>query len=223
MLFFSIEDPVEYDIEGVSQIQVNTKTNLTFAKGLRSIVRQDPNIVLVGEIRDKETAETAVNAALTGHLLLSTLHTNDAATTLPRLLDMKIESYLIASTVNIAIGQRLVRKICSNCKKEKEITPAESESLKGVIPDKLLGGQKKFSVGAGCNKCAKSGYSGRIGVHEVLVVDGPIREAVLRRAPAEDIRKIAIEQEMTPIFEDAVQKAKDGITSLEEILRILHE
>lgn len=219
----TIEDPVEYSIKGINQIQANPRTGLTFANGLRSILRQDPNVIMVGEIRDAETAGIAVNTALTGHLLLSTLHTNDAATTLPRLLDMKIESYLIASTVNVAIGQRLVRKICSHCKKEKKITPAEKKSLTEVLPPEVFNDQIVFFEGKGCDKCAKSGYRGRIGVHEVLLIDGPIREAVLRRATADEIRKIAQEQGMKPIFEDAVEKAKEGITTLEEVLRMLHE
>ncbi|MBI3589352.1 MAG: type II/IV secretion system protein [Candidatus Liptonbacteria bacterium] len=219
----TIEDPVEYAIRGINQIQANPRSGLTFANGLRSILRQDPNIIMVGEIRDAETAGIAVNTALTGHLLLSTLHTNDAATTLPRLLDMKIESYLISSTVNIAIGQRLVRKICSRCKKEKEITPAEAKSLREVLPAHLLETQQTFYQGHGCQKCGKSGYQGRIGVQEVLLVDGPVREAVLRKATADKIRKVAIEQGMVPMFEDGIAKAKAGITTLEEVLRLLHE
>ena len=219
----TIEDPVEYSIKGINQIQANPRAGLTFANGLRSILRQDPNIIMVGEIRDAETAGIAVNTALTGHLLLSTLHTNDAATTLPRLLDMKIEPYLIASTVNVAIGQRLVRKICEHCKKEKAITPVERKSLTDVLPKDFLESQKTFLEGKGCDKCAQSGYKGRIGVHEVLVVDGPIRDAVLRKVSADEIRKIAVEQGMTPIFEDAVSKAKEGITTVEEVLRLLHE
>lgn len=219
----TIEDPVEYAIQGINQIQANPRAGLTFANGLRSILRQDPNIIMVGEIRDSETAGIAVNTALTGHLLLSTLHTNDAATTLPRLLDMKLEPFLIASTVNVAIGQRLVRKICEHCKKEKTITPAEKKSLTDALPPHLLDAQKIFFEGAGCEKCNKSGYRGRIGIQEVLVLDGAIREAVLRKATADEIRKVAAEQGMTPMFEDGLAKAREGVTTLEEILRMLHE
>ncbi len=140
----TIEDPIEYSITGIEQIQVNSRTGITFASGLRSILRQDPNIIMVGEIRDEETAGIAVNAALTGHLLLSTLHTNDAPTTLPRLLDMKIEPFLIASTVNIAVGQRLVRKICQDCKAKKTITDAELKSLAEVLPADVLGKNREF-------------------------------------------------------------------------------
>ncbi|TSC82282.1 MAG: Uncharacterized protein G01um101420_446 [Parcubacteria group bacterium Gr01-1014_20] len=220
----TIEDPVEYSIRGINQIQANPKAGLTFANGLRSILRQDPNIIMVGEIRDSETAGIAVNTALTGHLLLSTLHTNDAITTLPRLIDMKIEPYLIVSTVNVAIGQRLVRKICPDCKEERKITPAEAKSLAEVFPTGINPTQSQiFYAGKGCENCVESGYRGRIGVHEVLQVDANIREAVLRKANADEIRKIAVKQGMTTMFEDGLQKAKAGVTTIEEVLRLLHE
>lgn len=219
----TIEDPIEYAVDGIEQIQVNPRTGLTFANGLRSILRQDPNIIMVGEIRDGETAGIAVNTALTGHLVLSTLHTNDAATTLPRLLDMKIESYLIASTVNIAIGQRLARKICLECKVGKEITPAEINSLVNVIPAKSLARVKVFFHGKGCSKCNNTGYRGRVGIHEVLVPDQEIREAVLKKSPASEIRRIAIEQGMQTMIQDGFLKAQSGITTIEEILRMLYE
>ncbi|MBI4053913.1 MAG: type II/IV secretion system protein [Candidatus Doudnabacteria bacterium] len=219
----TIEDPIEYSISGINQIQVNTRTGLTFAHGLRSILRQDPNIIMVGEIRDSETAGLAVNTALTGHLLLSTLHTNDAATTLPRLLDMKIEPYLIASTVNIALGQRLVRKICKDCKEELKITPTEYKSLSEVLPVGTLARHHVFWRGTGCDSCRNSGYKGRVGIHEVMVIDGPVREAVLQKAPATDIRTIAVAQGMTTMVEDGFAKAREGITTIEEVLRMLHE
>src|SRR6185503_20196065 len=165
----TVEDPIEYSIGGIEQIQVNTRSGLNFVNGLRSILRQDPDIIMVGEIRDVETAGLAVNTALTGHLLLSTLHTNDAATTLPRLLDMRIEPYLIASTVNVAIGQRLVRKICEKCKTEKSMTATELKSLKDGIPANVFGTKAKFYYGVGCEACNNTGYRGRIGIHEVLV------------------------------------------------------
>lgn len=219
----TVEDPVEYAIKGINQIQGNPRTGLTFANGLRSILRQDPNIIMVGEIRDAETAGIAINTALTGHLLLSTLHTNDAATTLPRLLDMKIEPYLIASTVNVAIGQRLVRKICAACKQEKSLSDAEREHLKQVLPKHLHDKELKFYEGKGCEKCSGRGYAGRIGIHEVIVVDAAIREALLRKATAEEIRTVAIQQGMTPMFDDGVHKAKEGITTIDEVLRMLYE
>jgi type IV pilus assembly protein PilB len=219
----TIEDPIEYAVNGITQIQVNPRTGLTFANGLKSILRQDPNIIMVGEIRDSETAGIAVNTALTGHLVLSTLHTNDAATTLPRLLDMKIESYLIASTVNIAIGQRLVRKICEDCKTAKEISAAEIKSLSEVIDAGILKKNKTFYFGKGCDKCNNSGYKGRIGIHEVLVPDAKIRDAVLKKSPASIIRKIAIEEGMITLVQDGFIKAQEGITTIEEILRMLYE
>ncbi len=219
----TIEDPVEYSIDGIEQIQVNARTSLTFSNGLRGILRQDPDIIMVGEIRDPETAGIAVNAALTGHLMLSTLHTNDAATTLPRLLDMKIESYLIASTVNAVIGQRLVRKICGNCKSERKITSAEMNSLNGVVPARILERQGNFYYGQGCDQCGLTGYNGRIGIHEVLVPDAVIREAVLNRDTAGNLKKIAVEHGMKTIIEDGFSKAQEGITTIEEVLRTLYE
>jgi type IV pilus assembly protein PilB len=219
----TIEDPIEYSIKGICQIQTNSRTGLTFANGLRSILRQDPNVIMVGEIRDAETAGIAVNTALTGHMLLSTLHTSDAATTLPRLIDMKIEPFLIASTVNIAIGQRLIRKICSKCKVEKKITPAEAKSLADTLPAKAIGEDAVFYEGKGCDACGGSGYNGRIGIHEVLTIDGTLREAILRRASATEIKRIAVQEGMTPILHDGIEKAEAGITTIHEVLRILHE
>ena len=219
----TIEDPVEYAIDGIQQIQVNSRTGLAFASGLRSVLRQDPNIIMVGEIRDRETAGIAINAALTGHLMLSTLHTNDAATTLPRLLDMEVENYLIASTVNVVIGQRLARKICSNCKTMRKISATETKSLADVIPAQILEHQEDFYYGKGCDKCGNTGYSGRVGIHEVLVPDAAIREAVLNKESAGKLKQIAVNQGMITIIEDGFLKAQKGITTIEEILRMLYE
>ncbi|OGY67672.1 MAG: hypothetical protein A3B16_02370 [Candidatus Zambryskibacteria bacterium RIFCSPLOWO2_01_FULL_45_43] len=219
----TIEDPIEYSVDGIEQIQVNMRTGVTFASGLRSILRQDPNIIMVGEIRDEETAAIATNAALTGHLLLSTLHTNDSVTTLPRLMDMKIEPFLIASTVNVAIGQRLVRKICDQCKAEQKITDAEFKSLSEVIPAKVLDNRRQFYKGQGCAECGDSGYKGRIGIQEVLEITEPIRQAVMRRSDAGEILKIAISEGMTTMMEDAFSKAAVGLTTMSEILRVIHE
>jgi len=221
----TIEDPIEYSIPGINQIQVNPHTGLTFARGLRSILRQDPNIIMVGEIRDDETAAISVNAALTGHLLLSTLHTNDAATTLPRLLDMKVEPFLIASTVNIAIGQRLVRKICPDCKTKKKITEDEINSLAEILPEKILFQvkNKTFYQGSGCEKCDKSGYYSRIGIYEVLEVNDEIRKAIVRKADAAEIREIAVKNGMTTLIEDGFKKAMEGLTTIEEVLRVIHD
>lgn len=219
----TIEDPIEYAIEGIDQIQVNPRTGLTFVNGLRSILRQDPNIIMVGEIRDEETAAIAVNAALTGHLLLSTLHTNDAATALPRLLDMKIEPFLIASTINIAIGQRLVRKICSNCKIKKPVSIDEMKSLSEILPKETLVKYENFYKGAGCDKCDNSGYRGRIGIFEILEIDDSIRDAIVRKADAGEIKEMALKNGMTTMIEDGLQKALAGITTIEEILRVINE
>lgn len=219
----TIEDPIEYAVEGIEQIQVNPARGLTFADGLRSILRQDPNIIMVGEIRDTETASIAVNTALTGHLLLSTLHTNDAATTLPRLLDMKIEPFLVASTVNIAIAQRLVRKICPDCKHGRDFTDVERASLSETLPAKLLANIKKVYEGKGCKECGNTGYRGRMVIGEVLLVDEEIRQAMLRKASATEIKQIAIKNGMTTMVEDGVNKAIAGHTTLQEVLRVTHD
>jgi type IV pilus assembly protein PilB len=219
----TIEDPIEYSVENIEQIQVNPRTGLTFANGLRSILRQDPNIIMVGEIRDSETASIAINTALTGHLLLSTLHTNDAATTLPRLLDMGIESYLVASTVNIAIGQRLIRKICLKCKAELKITPALRQALSTTAIAKFLNGKDTVYEGKGCEECNGSGYSGRVCIKEVFVADDEIREAILRKASASELKKIAIKNGMTTMVEDGFNKVIKGETTIEEVLRVVHE
>ena len=219
----TIEDPIEYSISGINQTQVNARTELTFANGLRSMLRQDPNIIMVGEIRDIETAGLAVNTSLTGHLVLSTLHTNDAPTTLPRLLDMKVEPYLIASTVNIAIGQRLARKICEHCKEEWSMTDVEAQSLADIIPLDLLGKHRIFWHGRGCELCAGTGYMGRQGIHEVLEIDGPVRDAILSKATASEIRVIAMKGGMVPMIVDGFCKAAQGITTIDEIIRMRYE
>ncbi|MFA5188571.1 MAG: ATPase, T2SS/T4P/T4SS family [Patescibacteria group bacterium] len=220
----TIEDPVEYDVEGINQIQVDSETNLTFAKGLRSILRQDPDIIMVGEIRDEETAKIAINSAMTGHLVLSTLHTNDAATTLPRLLDMKVKPYLIASTVLIAIAQRLVRKICPNCIKSYSL-PSE-EFLKLVpktIGSKFTDGKTKITLykGEGCKLCHKTGYLDRLGIFEVLTVSPAIRDLIVKKATSQQIKKQAIDEGMVTMLENGLEKALLGLTTLEEVLRII--
>ena len=219
----TIEDPVEYSVGGINQIQVNTRTGLTFAQGLRSILRQDPNIIMVGEVRDAETAGLAVNAALTGHLVLSTLHTNDAPTALPRLLDMKVEPFLISSTVNLVVSQRLVRRICQHCKAEISVSPAALKSLSEVVSASVLAVAPTFYAGQGCEHCGGTGYHGRVGIHEVIELDGPTREAVLRKCSSGELRAIAIERGMTPMLVDGFEKAKLGLTTIEEVLRTAHE
>lgn len=233
----TIEDPVEYEIEGVNQIQANTKTNLTFANGLRSILRQDPNIIYVGEIRDEETAGIAINSAMTGHLVLSTLHTNNAATTLPRLIDMNIEPFLVASTVNVIIAQRLVRKICDRCKvsfeliKEKEgwkgdeKIAAQLASLNQQSIAKYLGGGKSIRVyqGKGCAVCHNTGYVGRVGVFEVLEVSPKVEELIVAKSNSEKIMQQALAEGMTIMLEDGLNKVQRGITTVEEVLRATRE
>jgi type II secretory ATPase GspE/PulE/Tfp pilus assembly ATPase PilB-like protein len=219
----TLEDPIEYSLEGIDQIQVNQRTGLTFATGLRSVLRQDPNIIMVGEIRDEETASIAVNAALTGHKLLATLHTNDAATTLPRLLDMGVEPFLVASTVNVAMGQRLVRLICPHCKVPRRITEGEFAALKEAVPAALLDDHRDFFMGKGCAACHETGYLGRFGIYEILEMNDFIREAVMRHADAGEIKKIAVKNGMTTLLEDGFQKAVAGQTTIEEILRVIHE
>ena len=219
----TIEDPIEYAIEGIEQIQVNSRTGLTFANGLRSMLRQDPNVIMVGEIRDTETASIAVNTALTGHLLLTTLHTNDVGATLPRLLDMKIEPFLVSSTVAIVIGQRLVRKICEHCKVEKTLNDEEFVRLSENISEKILGQNKKFWEGKGCESCNGTGYKGRLVIDEVLVADEEIRVAILRKASASEIKQIAIKNGMTTMLADGLKKAVAGVTTIAEVLRVTHE
>jgi type IV pilus assembly protein PilB len=217
----TIEDPVEYDIERVNQIQVNAKTGLTFAKGLRSIVRQDPDVVLVGEIRDEETADIAVNAAMTGHLVLSTLHTNDAATTMPRLLDMNVEPYLAASTINVVVAQRLVRKICLKCRMSEEKSVSElDKAISSYFPkDKKI----RMYRGKGCQVCHQTGYIGRVGIYEVLLVDEAIRDAIMQKKNADEIHNLAVKNGMTTMVDDGMAKVKQGITTIEEVLRVARE
>src|SRR3989338_2930937 len=219
----TIEDPIEYRIQGVNQIQTNMKTNLTFAGGLRSILRQDPNVIFVGEIRDKETAGIAVNAALTGHLVLSTVHTNDAATTLPRLTDMDIEPFLVASTINVIIAQRLIRKICEMCKTSVNI--AQTDLTKNIPAETIrqhFGSDKEIRIykGAGCKVCHNTGYSGRIGIFEVLEVSKEIKKLILERSDSDVITAKAVEEGMSTMLDDGLEKVKKSLTTLEEVLRV---
>jgi type IV pilus assembly protein PilB len=219
----TIEDPIEYSIPRVNQIQVNPKAGITFASGLRSIVRQDPDIIMVGEIRDKETAEIAVNAALTGHLVLSTLHTNNASGAITRLMDMGIEPFFLEPTLKVIIGQRLVRKNCLNCVESYEISP----SLKKLIEAQLalygieMQVPKVLYKGKGCKVCGYSGYRGRTGIFEVLNVSKNIRELILKRAPSSLIEREAIKEGMTLMIQDGLKKVESGITTIEEVLRVV--
>lgn len=219
----TIEDPVEYRIRGVNQIQVNVKTNLTFANGLRSILRQDPNVIFVGEIRDSETAGIAVNAALTGHLVLSTLHTNDAATALPRLVDMKVEPFLVASTVNVIIAQRLVRKICDVCKLPQTIVMADiAKHIPQEFLTKHFGDVAEMQVfkGRGCKVCHMTGYVGRIGIFEVLEMSQNVKKLITDKEDSDIITREAMKEGMMTMLDDGLDKVKKGMTTIEEVLRV---
>ncbi|MFA5009366.1 MAG: ATPase, T2SS/T4P/T4SS family [Candidatus Paceibacterota bacterium] len=217
----TIEDPVEYKISGVNQVQVNTRTGLTFSKGLRSIVRQDPDVILVGEIRDKETAEIAVNAALTGHLLLSTFHANDAATALPRLLDMGVEPFLLASTLELLIAQRLSRKICENCRYGQDY---ELKEIEKIFPDaKKYFSEKTVTLykGKGCPACNNTGYKGRTAIFELIKVTPDLKDLILKNPSTNQIWKLAYKNGSRSLFDDGIEKVKNGIITLEELLRVV--
>jgi type IV pilus assembly protein PilB len=211
----TIEDPVEYQIEGVNQIQVNPNVGLTFAQGLRSILRQDPNIIMVGEIRDRETAEVAIRASLTGHLVLSTLHTNDALSTITRLIDMGIEPFLVATSLAGVVSQRLVRRVCRDCQEEQEPTKREIEifARRGMKIDKLIRGR-------GCPTCNMTGYRGRMAIHELLVMTEEMRRVILNKEPFSKLRELAIKNRMIFLIDDGLLKVKQGLTTLEEVLKV---
>ncbi|MFB3817992.1 MAG: type II secretion system ATPase GspE [Candidatus Methylomirabilales bacterium] len=213
----TIEDPVEYQLDGITQIQVKPRIGLTFAAGLRHIVRQDPDVILVGEIRDRETAEIAIHAALTGHLVLSTLHTNDAAGAITRLLDMGIENYLVSSTLLAVLAQRLVRRICVACK--TEYAPS-AEVLKDLPPETR---RLRLFKGNGCPSCTGTGYSGRLGIFELLVMDDPLQRLILAKGDAGSIRADAVARGMTTLWQDGCRKVAAGITTPEEVLRVTRE
>jgi type IV pilus assembly protein PilB len=237
----TLEDPVEYKMDGINQIQVNVDVGLTFASGLRSILRQDPNVVLVGEIRDKETADLAVQAALTGHVVLSTIHTNSAAGVLPRMLDMGVEPFLIASTINTVIGQRLVRKLCPKCKVEGETNEIETKSVLTTLGDVLpktkaevekvkkdigyeeipVADQKSFKVfkAVGCKECVK-GYKGRIGIYEVFTMSDAMEKLLLQHATTSDVQKQAAADGMLTMKQDGYFKVLNGMTTIEEVARV---
>jgi type IV pilus assembly protein PilB len=210
------EDPVEFNLPGVNQVQVRENIGLNFAAALRSFLRQDPNIILVGEIRDFETAEIAVKAALTGHLVLSTLHTNDAPSTINRLMNMGIEPFLVASSLNLVCAQRLVRRVCAKCKQLEDLPPPALEQI-GFSPDDAKS-VKPFK-GTGCDKCNGTGYKGRVGLYEVMEISDELRELVLVGASALELRRKAIEEGMITLRGSGLRKIKDGVTSVEEVLR----
>jgi general secretion pathway protein E len=211
----TVEDPVEYELSGVPQVPVNEKVGVTFAAALRSLLRQDPDIILVGEIRDAETAQIATQAALTGHLVLSTLHTNDAPTALTRLLDLDIAAYLVASTVDAVLAQRLVRVICASCKTETRPDKAAARRL-----DVEALGLTRVWKGTGCPECRGTGYRGRTGVYELLVMDNELRLEVQRRRGSEELRAMAVAKGMRTLLDDGVRAAREGVTTLDEVLRV---
>ena len=215
----TIEDPVEYRVKTINQVPINAKAGLTFAAGLRSILRQDPDIVMVGEIRDRETAVIAIQAALTGHLVLSTLHTNDAASAVARLIDMGVEPFLIASSLLGVIAQRLVRKVCRHCKTDDSVDP---DLLRDLVPNNRFEGGivPRFFKGTGCSRCWKTGYNGRAGIYELLAVDSDIRKLVGTGASADEIRLAAGKKGFRPLRAEGFALAAEGITSIEEVLRV---
>lgn len=219
----TLEDPVEYKIAGINQVQINPLAGLTFANGLRAFLRQDPNIILVGEIRDDETTDLAIQAALTGHLVFSTLHTNDAAGAVPRLLDMKAEPYLVASALNGVVGQRICRKICDHCKETFQPPLEVAEDIKKVLGSLYNGNALKLSKGKGCLECANTGYLGRVGIFEVLPISEKIAHLILQRVAAQEIAKQAFSEGMITMKQDGYLKVLEGITSLEEVIRVAQD
>jgi general secretion pathway protein E len=214
----TVEDPVEYQLKGVGQIHVNPKIGLTFASGLRSILRQDPDVIMVGEIRDFETAEIAIQASLTGHLVLSTLHTNDAASSVTRLIDMGVEPFLVASSLVAVLAQRLVRKICPYCKKPYEPSEAEKSYLEGQGSG--VKGQGILHRGMGCEKCRNSGYLGRTGIFELIYIDNEIRQMIAAKRSSQEIKDYAMSKGMRTLYMDGINKVARGETTIEEVLRV---
>ncbi len=220
----TVEDPVEYQIPGANQVQVNPQIGLTFASALRSFLRQDPNIILVGEIRDHETADLAIQAALTGHQVFSTLHTNTASGSLPRLLDMGMEPFLLASSINAAVGQRILRRVCPHCRVSFTPPPEVAESIKSVLGNLLPAGKPlQLYRGKGCKECGQVGYLGRIGIYEVLPVSPKIMQQILEHASDADIERQAVSEGMITLKQDGYMKALEGITTLEEVLRVAED
>ncbi len=212
----TIEDPVEYVLQGIAQMQVNPKIHLDFAKALRSFLRQDPDVIMVGEIRDEETAQIAIQAALTGHLVFSTLHTNDSASALTRLIDMGVEPYLLTSSITAILAQRLVRKICPLCRESYQVSDFEQE----LLPDYFREGPRPLYKGKGCDNCLSTGFSGRVGIFELLTLSTRIRQMVQEKASSEEIKAQAIKEGMTTLRQDGINKAFQGVTTLSEVMRV---
>ncbi len=213
----TIEDPIEYQIKGISQIQVNPKIDLTFARGLRSIVRQDPDVILVGEIRDRETAEIAVQSALTGHLVFSTLHTNDSASAITRLVDMGVEPFLISSSILAVVAQRLVRVLCTDCRKKYIPNPLYLKSI-GISPDPFQ--DQPVYKALGCENCFNTGYRGRVGIFEIMVLTERLKSLILKTFDSNRIKNEAVQQKMRTLRQDGMQKVLQGVTTIEEVLRV---
>ncbi len=213
----TIEDPVEYKLPSIAQIHVNPKINLTFSAGLRHILRQDPDSIMIGEIRDSETAEIAIQSALTGHLVLSTLHTNDAPSAITRLADMGIEPYLLASSILGVLAQRLVRKICDNCKTPYEPTEKELEMLP-FEKDELIDG--KLFYGKGCDKCFNTGYSGRHGIFELMIMSPAVKKTVMQTVDCNTIKEVATEEHMDELHISGAELIRDGITTISEVMLV---
>ncbi|WP_370297239.1 GspE/PulE family protein [Rossellomorea marisflavi] len=211
----TVEDPVEYQLEGINQISVNHQVGLTFAKGLRAILRQDPNVIMVGEIRDKETVEVSIRASLTGHLVLSTLHTNDSISTITRLLDMGVEPFLVASSLSGVVAQRLIRRVCRDC---KQVVPATAREI-GIFAKR---GMKIENItrGNGCSSCNMTGYKGRIAIHEILVMNEEMKKVILNDEPISKLRELAVRNKTIFLVDDGLLKVKQGLTTTEEVLRV---
>lgn len=219
----TIEDPVEYELDGINQCPVNVRAGMTFAKGLRAMLRQDPDVIMIGEMRDNETATIAMEAALTGHFVLSTLHTNDAPSAPTRLIDMEVEPFLISSSIVGVLAQRLLRQICPNCKTEYTV-PAEMFARYGMPVPEEHADKKELTLykGAGCDKCKNTGYKGRTGVHELMQITDEIRDEILKRSPSHILRKLAEENNMRPLQYDAAAKVLLGVTTMDEVLRVIY-
>jgi type IV pilus assembly protein PilB len=215
----TVEDPVEYRLNGVNQIQVNPKAGLTFSSALRSILRADPDIILIGEVRDKETATIAIEAALTGHLVLTSLHTNDAASAITRLTEMDVETFLVASAIDCVVAQRLARKLCERCK--QEYAPEQGELEQAGYPEWLWPDIETLYRPAGCQACSNTGYRGRIGMYEVMPMTEEIERMTVERSSSEAIKTVAIQQGMMSLRDDGLEKTRMGITSIEEVARVV--
>jgi len=211
----TVEDPIEYHIPLINQFQVQERTGLTFSKALRTLLRQDPDIIMVGEVRDDETARTAIQAALTGHLVLTTLHTNDAPSAITRLINMGVEPYLIGAALNCVLAQRLVRRICAKCREEYE----PPRTLRKAV-ERMGYGMEKFHKGVGCRRCRNTGYSGRLGVHELLLINDELRDAVVAGKSVTELRRLGGRHGMITLRHDGFRKVREGLTSLEEVIQI---